>query len=63
MNKAIELIKQLINEHEMSGYCTNQREAEEFIERDPVVAFDKFYDLGRYETLVNLLNELERIGE
>lgn len=63
MNKAVELIKKLINEHEMSGYCTNQSEAEEMIELDPVVAYDKFYDVGRYETLVNLLNELERIGK
>ena len=63
MNKAIELIKKLINEHEMQGYCTKQSEAEECIEQDAVAAFDKFYDLGHYEALVGLLNELERIGE
>ena len=63
MNKAIELIKKLINEHEMQEYCTKQSEADEWIDHDVIVALDKFYDLGRYETLVNLLNELERIGE
>ena len=63
MNKAIELIKYLIREHEKAGYCTEIKEAEEWIENDPVVAFDKFYDLGRYETLVDLLSTLEKIGE
>lgn len=62
MNKAMEIIKKLIIEHQASGYCVDQKEAEEWIENDPVVAFDKFYDLGRFETLVNLLNDLEKLN-
>ena len=63
MNKAIELIKYQIREHEKEGFCTDQKVAEEWIEKDAVAAFDKFYDLGRYETLLDLLNILEKIGE
>lgn len=63
MKNVIEHIENLIKEHEASGYCTEEKEAAEWIERDPVIAFDKFYDVGRYETLVNLLNDIKNIGE
>lgn len=63
MNKAIKLIKYLIKEHEKEGFCTTQEQAEEWIERYPVRAFDKFFELGRYETLVDLLDTLEKLGE
>ena len=58
-NKAIDLIKLLIKAHEEAGCCTDYKEADEWAEHDTVVAFDKFYDIGRYETLVNLLHDLE----
>ena len=63
MNKAIELIKYLIREHEKAGFCTEQNdEIERFMQSAPV-AFDRTYQLGRYETLVDLLDTLEKIGE
>ena len=62
-NKVIDLIKLLIKEHEEAGCCTDYKEADEWTEHDTVVAFDKFYDLGRYETLINLLNDIKKIGE
>ena len=61
MNKALELIQQLIKEHETSGYCTDYEQAQET--EDPEQSFVFAYDVGRYETLTNLYNELKRIGE
>ena len=58
MNKAIELINQLIKEHEQSGYCTDYEHALQTEKTEQA-----FYDVGRYETLTNLYNELKRIGE
>lgn len=62
MKNAIEIIENLIKEHEASGYCTNYEEAEDCIEYDVTASFDKFYDVGRYETLTNLLNDIKNIG-
>lgn len=61
MKKAIELIKQLIKEHEESNYCIDYEEA--LNEIDPQTSLMYAYDSGRYETLVNLLHDLEKIGE
>lgn len=62
-DKILNLINDLINEHASSGYCTDYNEAQDWIEHDPVVAFDKFYDVGRYETLKNLWNKIKYLGE
>ena len=64
MNKALEHIKKLIDEHIKDGYADN----ESFIEcdlnnNDIEAALNDSYDIGRYETLTNLYNELKRIGE
>lgn len=61
MKKAIELIKLLIHEHEETGYCTDYEDAEN--ELDPQTSLMLAYDCGRYETLVNLLNDLERMED
>ena len=61
MQKAIELIEKLIKEHEDGGYCTNYDEANNLLFDDEVIGM-KFYDCGRYETLINLLNDLKRMG-
>ena len=63
MKKAIELIEQLIKEHEESGYCTDYDKATEIQAEmaDGESGFNAAYDVGRYETLVNLLNDLKRM--
>lgn len=61
--KAIKLIKYLIREHENEGLCTEISEAEKQIPQNAELVINKIYELGRYETLVDLLNTLERIGE
>ena len=55
-DKILNLINDLINEHASSGYCTDYTEAQEWIEYDPVVAFDKFYDVGRYPSPLSKLH-------
>ena len=59
MNKALELINQLIKEHEQDGCCTDYEQAEN--ELDPQTSIMYAYDCGRYETLCNLYNELKRM--
>ena len=65
MQKAIELIEKLIKEHEDSGYCTNYDDATKEYEAGIVeieCLFDKSFDVGRYETLINLLNDLKKLN-
>lgn len=59
MKKAIELIKELIKEHETSNYCMDFESV--LNELEPEKAMFSAYDVGRYETLTNLLNYLERM--
>ena len=59
MNKALELIQQLIKEHEEANYCTDYEQAQGT--EDPEQSFVFAYDVGRYETLCNLYNELKRM--
>lgn len=61
MQKAIELIKKLLKEHEEFGFCTNTLDAAQHLEYDVAIGSEKFYDAGRYETLENLLSDLEKI--
>lgn len=58
--KIIQYIENLIQEHEESGYCTDYKEAghSPFVE-----SLDKFYDVGRYETLTNLLTDIKNMEE
>ena len=62
-DKAIKLIKYLIKEHEKANLCTELSEASEQVPKSLKSFIDKIYELGRYETLVDLLNTLESIGE
>lgn len=59
--KAINLIKYLIREHENEGLCIELSEAEKQIPLSSELVINKIYELGRYETLVDLLNTLERM--
>lgn len=63
MKKAIELIENWIAEHEMSCYCTDYDKAETTLKTDAEQGFNMAYDVGRYETLVNLLIELEELED
>lgn len=63
MKKAIELIEKLIREHEDADYCTDYDRATEHMEIDLEQSTDMFYDAGRYETLVNLLNDLKKLED
>lgn len=62
-DKIINLIKELIKEHEETGYCTNYDMAQNELNRDVQNAFDLAYDCGRYETLISLSNDIKNIGE
>ncbi len=63
--KAIKLVKYLIREHENENLCTKMSEAEAVIPKEikADLGLYKLYELGRYETLVDLLNTLEKIAE
>ena len=60
-DKIINFIEELIKEHEETGYCTNYDMAQNELNRDVQNAFDLSYDCGRYETLINLLNDIKQI--
>ena len=60
-DKILNLINDLIKEHEETGYCTNYDMAQNELNRDVQHAFDLAYDCGRYETLVNLLSDIEKL--
>lgn len=63
MNKAIELIKQLIKEHYEQGYADNDTFVTNALDHGNIEeALNDQYDVARYETLVNLLHDLEKIG-
>lgn len=59
--KIIEHLENLIAEHEMTCYCTDWDRV--LNENNKEKAIYSAYDVGRYETLVNLLIDLETIGE
>lgn len=61
--KAVNLLKYLIREHEKENFCAKLSEEEEQIQQKIPTLVNKVYQLGRYETLVDLLNTLERMGE
>jgi hypothetical protein len=54
LDEIINLIENLIAEHENEGYCTDFDEAE---------TSNDNYDSGRYETLVNLLYDIKKIAK
>lgn len=60
-DKIINFIEELIKEHEETGYCTNYDMAQNELNKDADNAFDLAYDCGRYETLVNLLSDIEKL--
>lgn len=61
--KVIELLKARIKEHEEQGCCTNYDRAMDELGKDVQNAFDYAYDCGRYETLNEILKEIEKEGK
>ena len=59
MKRAIELLENLIKEHEESNFCTNWDEAQDELDAERAAFLG--YDCGRYETLTKLLDELKLI--
>ena len=59
--KIINTLKTLIAEHEVNNYCTDIKEAERSIEQDIIEAFDKFYDVGRYEAFKDMLYTVQNL--
>ena len=57
--KLIEHVEKLIREHQQNEYCTDWEEVQN--ELDPDRAGFIGYDCGRYETLINLLADLENM--
>lgn len=62
-NKIISYLSQLIYEHDVNNFCTSYEKAKESIETDPVSSFDKFYDVGRYDTLHEILSIIQKMEE
>ena len=62
MNRAIDLIQHLINEHYENKYCTDWQEV---LDCDDISDCEKglnlAYDVGRYETLKQLLADLMKM--
>lgn len=62
--KIIQHIENLIQEHWDSGYATNKDHVSKALEHfDAEEAFNKQYDVARYETLCNLLTDIENMEE
>lgn len=57
--KIIKHIEFLINEHNKSGYCCDWNEV--LKEEDSQLCINKSCDVGRHETLCNLLNDIKNI--
>lgn len=62
-DKIISYLEQLIKEHEIHNFCTSYEKAEESIETDVLRAFDNFYDIGRYDTLHEVLSMIQKLEE
>lgn len=63
-NKIQQIIDELklhIKDHEEQGFCTDYRDAEKSIEYSIDESFDKFYDVGRYNTLTEILYFIEKL--
>ena len=60
-DKIISYLSQLIYEHDVNNFCTSYEKAEESIEADINKAFDKFYDVGRYDTLHEVLSIIQKL--
>lgn len=56
----LEHIKELIKEHEESGFCCNYTRAMDELGKDVQNAFDYAYDAGRYDTLLEIKSVIER---
>lgn len=52
-------IKQLLYDHEQSGFCTNWTKAQD--EQDPERAIMLAYDCGQYEILKQLLDDIDKL--
>ena len=61
MKKVIEYLENLIAEHEMECYCTDWDKV--LNESDFETAVNTAYDVGRYETLVNILIDIESMED
>lgn len=61
--KIIEHIENLIKEHIECQFCTNYNEALETLAYDFEGGTDQVYDCGSYETLCNLLTDIQNMEE
>lgn len=58
--KTIELLHNLIYEHETQNFCTDYDRAMEILAEDAEQGFNAAYDVGRYEALKEVLRELQK---
>ena len=61
MNRAIELVHNLIYEHETSNFQTDYDAAIETLAEDAEAGFNEAYDVGRYEALKEVLRMLQQL--
>lgn len=54
-------LTQLINEHAVNAFCTSYEEATETMEQDLELATNQFYDVGRYDTLKEVLQIIQNM--
>ena len=56
----LEHINELIKEHKEAGFCCNYTRAMDELCKDVQNAFDYAYDVGRYDTLLEIKSVIER---
>lgn len=61
--KLLDKLHNLIYEHEVSNFSTDYDKAKEILEMDAEQGFNAAYDVGRYETLKEMLRLIQKIGE
>ena len=59
--KLIDYLIHIAYEHRTNNFCTSYKEAEECIEKNVLQSFDKFYDVGRYDTIHEILAVVQRM--
>jgi hypothetical protein len=60
-DKLIKELELLIKDHEENEFCIDYRDAEKSIEYSIEESFDKFYDVGRYNTLKEILYFIQNL--
>ena len=59
--KLIQQLHNLIYEHELSNYCTDYDKATQILAFDSEQGFDCAYDVGRYDTLKEVLQIVQKM--